>query len=51
MNEVLQLLIEGQSNDLADYCKMPTSLINEDDDDFWGFGESESECADANRTI
>jgi serine/threonine protein kinase len=51
MIEVLQLLIEGQSDELADCWKMSISLINEDDDDFWGFEESESEIAATNGAI
>ncbi|XP_057826660.2 probable receptor-like serine/threonine-protein kinase At5g57670 [Cryptomeria japonica] len=43
MIEVLQLLIEGQSHETADSWKMPPSIMDEDDDDFWGFDESESE--------
>lgn len=50
MIEVLHLLIEGQSDELADYWKMPTALIDEDDD-FWGFDESETEIATTNGAI
>ncbi|KAH9297564.1 hypothetical protein KI387_029246 [Taxus chinensis] len=42
MIEVLQLLIEGQNHETGDCWKMPPSMIDEDDD-FWGFDELESE--------
>jgi len=51
MIEVLQLLTEGQTDELADWRKMPTSLIDEDGDDFWGFDEWETEIATPNGAI
>eukprot|EP01018_Ginkgo_biloba_P040115 Gb_24419 [translate_table: standard] len=43
MMEVLQLLVEGQNHETADYWKMPACLTDDDeDDDFWGFDELES---------
>ena len=48
---MLQFFIEGQSDELVDCWKMPTSLIDEYNDEFWGFDESETEISTKNGAI